>query len=367
MVANTLAPLAAVLPAYVYAEDVNASAEVSVNSDEDATKDKATEGQGSVDKSKEEDKEDEKKEVSVEASEENTSETEENKINETEEQKNDGEATESVESPSAPAENPSATAEENGNEAENNENVIDPEAPDIIEGGGVSNYRPVADIEDNETVEVTDIPMPEIVPEVEAGNSAPVESIEASSVPENVVKEKEYEYLEEGAEVKGSVKEDWKVDGEVAKTIEKVKLGVKYIFPVDEEVSVTFKKLPKLDEDRGYLKIERVKVEDLKLPDDFRTNAEYAFDITIVDENGNPCEDGLMENEKDFEYDLTLPKPKGVEVGVVYIEKDLEEVKEEKLKTEEIKEIEEDKVDQKKDGEKVEVGGLDHFTIYIAT
>ena len=243
MLANTLAPLAAVLPAYVYAEDVNASAEVSVNSDEDATKDKATEGQGSVDKSKEEDKEDEKKEVSVEASEENTSETEENKINETEEQKNDGEATESVESPSAPAENPSATAEENGNEAENNENVIDPEAPDIIEGGGVSNYRPVADIEDNETVEVTDIPMPEVAPEVEAGNSAPVESIEAPSAPENVVKEKEYEYLEEGAEVKDSVKEDWSIDGEVAKTIEKVKLGVKYVFPLDEEVSVTFKKI----------------------------------------------------------------------------------------------------------------------------
>ena len=106
MLANTLAPLAAVVPSRVYAEGTNASAEVSVNSDEDATKDKATEGQGSVDKSKEEDKEDEKKEVSVEASEENTSETEENKINETEEQKNDGEATESVESPSAPAENP---------------------------------------------------------------------------------------------------------------------------------------------------------------------------------------------------------------------------------------------------------------------
>ena len=329
MLANTLAPLAAVVPSYVYAEDTGASDEVSTSLEGG---DKTAEGQGSVDGQTDED---EKAGVG-------DSDTNENKV------------------------------EENGDKIENknpgeDKDVVDPEAPDIIEGGGVSDYRPVADIEDNETVEVIDIPMPEVAPEVEAGNSAPVESIEAPSAPENVVKEKEYEYLEEGAEVKDSVKEDWSIDGEVAKTIEKVKLGVKYVFPLDEEVSVTFKKLPKLDEDRGYLKIERVKVEDLKLPDDFRTNAEYAFDITIVDENGNPCEDGLMENEKDFEYDLTLPKPKGVEVGVVYIEKDLEEVKEEKLKTEEIKEIEEDKVDQKKDGEKVEVGGLDHFTIYIAT
>ena len=51
----------------------------------------------------------------------------------------------------------------------------------------------------------------------------------------------------------------------------------------------------------------------LNLPEEFKTDAEYAFDITTVDSDGND----FMENEKDFEYDLTLHKPEGVEAEVV--------------------------------------------------
>ena len=355
MLANTLAPLAAVVPSYVYAEGTGAPAEVSTSSE---GADKTAEGQDSVDGQTDEDEK-----VSV-----GDSDTGENK------------------------------EEENGDKIENenpdeDEDVVDPEAPDIIKGGGVSSYRPIAGIEDNEAVEVNEIPMPvkgaatessgtepaplpsdtepittieisetEPSPVVEepivAENSAPSENIEPETS-DVKVGEKKYEHLEDGAEVKDSVKEDWNVDGEVAKTINKVKLGVKYIFPLDKEVSVTFTKLPELEEDRDYLKIERVKVSDLNLPDDFKTNAEYAFDITTFNED----RDEPMENGKDFEYDLTLPRPEGEEVEVVYIEKSLEEI-EKGLEAEEIKEVEEDNVEQKKDEEKVEVKDRPFHLIY---
>jgi len=46
-----------------------------------------------------------------------------------------------------------------------------------------------------------------------------------------------------------SVASDWEVDGDMATTKVNVKLGVKYEFPGDKDVSVTFTKLPK-DESR---------------------------------------------------------------------------------------------------------------------
>jgi len=371
MLANTLAPLAAVVPSHVYAEGTGASEEEIVveNKEESASGEEADteETADGQDLTVEEDKnEDEKtKEDDVEASD-----TGENK------------------------------EEENGNEIESenpdeDEDVVDPEAPDIIKGGGVSDYRSVADIEDNETVEVGEIPMPVKVATTESSGTEPatvpsgtepITTIEISETepspvvdpevsvieePVGTLEVKKYETLAEDMEVEDSTEEYWNVDGEVAKTINKVKLGVKYIFPLDKEVSVTFTKLPELEEDRDYLKIERVKVDQLNLPADFVTNAEYAFDITIVDENGDPCEEGRMENKKDFEYDLTLPKPEGKEVEIVYIEKDLEEVlkeaKEGELKTEEIKEISEGKIEQEMDEEKVEVKGLDHFTLFVVS
>ncbi len=214
--------------------------------------------------------------------------------------------------------------------------VVDPEAPDILEDG-VMDYNPINDIE--EVVEIEEIPTPveeEVIPEVEE----PVQI--------------EYEELSDDVEITDSVKEDWTVDGEVAETKEVVRIGIKYIFPLDEEVTLTFTRLPKDEELRSHLKIERVKVEDLDLPDDFVTDAEYAFDITTDMENG------------DFEFDLTLPKPEGSEVEVTYIEKSIDEAKEE-LKDEDIKKVDEDKVEQDEKEDKVKVKDLDHLTLFIPT
>jgi len=299
MLANTLAPLAAVVPSHVYAEDTGAPEKVSTSSEDG---DKTAEGQDSVDG-----KTDEDEKVSV-----GDSDTGENK------------------------------EEENGDKIENKNlgdggDVVDPQAPNILEDG-VMDYNPPNDIE--EVVEVTEIPMPvkgaatassgtEPAPlpsdtepittiEISETEPSPVVDPEVSVVEEPVgtLEVKEYETLTENMEVEDSTEEYWNVDGEVAKTINKVKLGVKYIFPLDKEVSVTFTKLPELEKDRDYLKIERVKVDDLNLPDDFKTNAEYAFDITTFNED----RDKPMKNGEDFEYDLTLPKPKGVDIEVKYTE-----------------------------------------------
>ncbi|MFC1622262.1 hypothetical protein ACFL13_02710 [Patescibacteria group bacterium] len=147
--------------------------------------------------------------------------------------------------------------------------------------------------------------------------------------------------------------DDWEIDGDLAETKDDVELGVKYEFPLDEDVSVTFTCLPKDKEARSHLKIERVKVEDLDLPGDFLTDAEYAYDITTDMENG------------DFEYDLTLPKVEDVDAGIAYIEMSAEKAINEGVGEEDIEEVEEDKVDQ--DEDVVKVGDLNHLSIWIAT
>jgi len=331
MFANTLAPFAAILPAYVYAEDTGAPVDEIVvenkeeSAPEEADAEDAADGQ----------------DLAVE-----------------EEDKNN-------------------VAEENENAIENPvEEIEDPEAPDILEDG-VMDYNPLNDIE--EVIEVDEIPTPVEEPIIEepiveepvieepiveesvveepvviAEDSAPSENIEpeAPVVEEPVEEVKEYEYLEDGVEIKDSVDEDWDVEDEKAETVDNVKLGVKYIFPLDEEVTLTFTRLPKDEELRSHLKIERVKVEDLDLPDDFVTDAEYAFDITTDMEDG------------DFEFDLTLPKPEGSEAEVSYIEKSIDEAKEE-LKNEDIKKVEEDKLEQDEEDDNVKVKDLNHLTLFI--
>lgn len=310
MLANSFAPVLAAIPTYTYAEGIAAPVEVLTKED--------------------------KEEIKVEEKIESESVLKEEKNNET---KNETESQSSEE-----------VSEEN-------------QEGDILEDG-VSDYRPEVEITEDEVKEVEEVSVLKetVNPANEINSNEEVTEATASAeepVLEN--KEKEYKYLENGVVV-DSTREDWSVDGEVAETKKVVKIGVKYIFPLDEDVSVTFTKLPKSEEDRAHLKIERVKVSDLNLPDDFKTNAEYAFDITTFNED----RDEPMENGKDFEYDLTLPRPEGEEVEVVYIEKSLEEI-EKGLEAEEIKEVEEDNVEQKKDEEKVEVKDLDHFTLFIVT
>jgi len=356
MLANTLAPLAAVVPSYVYAEGTNASEEEIVveNKEESASGEEADteETADGQDPTVEEDKnEDEKtKEDDAEASD-----TGENKV------------------------------EENGNEIENKNpgddgDAVDPEAPDIIKGGGVSSYRPIVDIEDDEAVEVGEIPMPVKVATTEssgtepapvpsdtepittieisetqpspvvgepivAEDSAPSENIEPEA-PAVKVEEKEYEYLEDGAEVVDTVGEDWELNEEgFYETKEKVKIGIKYVFPENEKVTVTFKKLPTLDDDRSTLRMKEVNPEDL--PEELRDSNVYAVDITT----------GMVDG--DFEYDLTLPKAEKSKAEVSYME-DLDS---------EVKSVEKGdaSVSQEEDSDLVEIEDLDHMTIFVVT
>lgn len=320
MVANLLSPFAALIPSAAYAEDVPAE-ETSQQVEETSSEPEETPAE----------------EPAEEPSEEQS--TEEISTEETQEPSQE-EATEPeavVETPNEiPADtftvDPEVVTEEILAELPIEEPVtVTEDQPGEILPDGASDYRPEADISENEVIEVQEV----VDPVVEE----PKEEV------------KEYETLADGAEIKDSVEEDWNVDGEKAETKELVKLGIKYVFPLDEDVSITFTKLPKNDSDRSNLKIERVKVSDLNLPDDFNTDAEYAFDITTPD-----MEDG------EFEYDLTLPKPEGTEVQVSYIEKSIEEAKGD-VNTDDVKKVE----GVKQDGGVVKVENINHFTIYVTT
>ncbi|MGI6278603.1 MAG: hypothetical protein ACOYJ8_02230 [Patescibacteria group bacterium] len=161
--------------------------------------------------------------------------------------------------------------------------------------------------------------------------------------------------LEEGAELTQSVNGDWEINEEegFAQTLNPVQLGVTYIYPQEEKVTVTFTCLPENESLRSPLKIQKVKISDLNLPEDFNAYGEYAYDITTDMANGT------------FEYDVTLPKPKNTTAEVSYIEKTAEKIKNqtEPLKENELKLVEEEKTIQ--EGDKVKVGALNHFTIFV--
>ncbi|HOA18354.1 MAG TPA: VWA domain-containing protein, partial [bacterium] len=201
---------------------------------------------------------------------------------------------------------------------------------------GISDYRPE----------------PEITPAVTDTDEVADPVAEAVEQKTGII---EQVCLSEGTEIINSTNDDWNIDSEngYAETKDPVKLGVKYIFPEEKDVTLTFKCLPVNEEDRSILKIQKVKVEDLNLPDEFKTDAEYAYDITTEMEDGS------------FEYDLTLPKPEGVEAEVSYVEKNIEEVISEKISSEDIISVEEENIDQEQNDKKVKISELDHFTIYI--
>ncbi len=139
--------------------------------------------------------------------------------------------------------------------------------------------------------------------------------------------------------------DNWNIDIEkgTAETKDKVALGVKYIFPQENKVTITFKCLPKDEGLRTQLKIQKVKVSDLKLPEGVTPYGEWAYDITTGMADGN------------FEYEVTLPKPENKSAEVSYTE-DVNS---------EVNSIDEGKLSQ--EGDKIKVNSLDHFTIFIAT
>lgn len=157
--------------------------------------------------------------------------------------------------------------------------------------------------------------------------------------------------LAEGTEIINSKNSDWNMDGKnVAETEEEVKLGLRYVFPGNENVSITFTCLP---EKTSTLKIEQIETSDLKLPAGIIAASEYAYDITTKMKNG------------EFEYEIKLSKNKGVEAEVAYIEKSSDEIINEGLKKDDIKKI--NKNDTNNSFDTVQVDDLDHMTVFIPT
>ncbi|OGI22163.1 MAG: hypothetical protein A2808_04030 [Candidatus Moranbacteria bacterium RIFCSPHIGHO2_01_FULL_55_24] len=178
---------------------------------------------------------------------------------------------------------------------------------------------------------------------------APEEATEEEKTPETAC-------LGSNDEVKSSEKGDWDTseDGKVSETKEKVKLGVKYVFPGNEDVSVTFTCLPTDESKLDKLKIEEIDASEIQLPEGMAVASKYAYDITTDMKNG------------DFKYDIVLPKNKEVDdVKVVYVEKSSSEIKEGTLKNEDIKEVSKEDVKSLEDA--VEVSDQDHFSFWFPT
>jgi len=151
--------------------------------------------------------------------------------------------------------------------------------------------------------------------------------------------------------IRDSVEIDWNYNSteDLYETREKVQLGIKYIFPQENNVTVTFKCLPKDESLRTNLKIKRVKTSDLKLPNSTNVG-EYAYDITT----------GMFDGQ--FKYDITLPKTSDSTAEVSYVEKTLDQAKE-NIFTDEIKSIE--NLEQQTDS--VKASNVDHFTIFFVS
>ncbi|KKQ50495.1 MAG: hypothetical protein US70_C0036G0008, partial [Parcubacteria group bacterium GW2011_GWD2_38_11] len=87
--------------------------------------------------------------------------------------------------------------------------------------------------------------------------------------------------------------ETWNVDNGKAVTNEKVELGKKYVAPQNDQVSVTFTKLP---DNPGTLSIEEIILSNEQMQS-LNAVSVVAYDITSSMTNGT------------FKYELTLPKP----------------------------------------------------------
>jgi LPXTG-motif cell wall-anchored protein len=136
-------------------------------------------------------------------------------------------------------------------------------------------------------------------------------------------------------------KDVWSTDGDKATTNDSVEKDVTYVAPQNDQVTVTFTKLP---ENPGTLSIEEITLTDEQI-NSIHALSDKAYDITSSMEDGT------------FEFNLTLPKPKD--------KKDVQVIFAENISSlEEAGVISEDNTKIKTDEVKI---SSDHFTIYVVT
>lgn len=221
------------------------------------------------------------------------------------------------------------------NEETTEEEAVEEEQEGDILEDGAKDYRP---------------PEEEIIEEDGIGDTEEVVETDGVEPEVEVIEEEEVENtvcLSDDQEVVESEEADWEIDGDVAETKDDVRLGVKYVFPLEEEVSVTFTCLPNSENDLSGLKIERIDTDELDLPEGYTSSHEYAFDISTDMEEG------------DYEFELTLPKDENEATKVTYIEKS----RGEDISEDDIKAVDEDKVEEENDS--ITVRELNHFSIWV--
>lgn len=150
-------------------------------------------------------------------------------------------------------------------------------------------------------------------------------------------------------------KEIWDVNGSQATTNDPVELGKTYVAPQNDQVTVTFTKLP---ENPGTLSIEEVELTDDQVVF-LGALSNKAYDITSTMEDGG------------FKYDLVLPYPdKDNDGRVETLNKQEIDADEIKVKFSEDGENFNDvdiKDEVNKNTKTIEIFGLNHFTIFVPT
>jgi LPXTG-motif cell wall-anchored protein len=226
------------------------------------------------------------------------------------------------------------------------------EAETATESAPVQDLNPIVDSTVGTTGEQTPAEENQGAIDLEAGAVENLIPVEEAPAAESVQKEKEC--LATDADIKTSGESDWNVDGDSAKTKDNVKLGIRYEFPGNKEVSITFTCLPKDESKLSSLKIEQIASDKIDLPEGVFAATDFAYDITT---------DGM--DNGDFEYDLTLPKSEFSGAEVKYIEKSAEEVVSAEVKKDELKTVDETKV--KKEDKTMKISELDHLTVFLTT
>lgn len=149
-----------------------------------------------------------------------------------------------------------------------------------------------------------------------------------------------------------SSSDDWtELDSSTYETKNKVELGVRYVFPGNEDVTVAFSCLPENDEDVSNLRIEEIDFNDIDLPEGYVPAYDYAYDITTDMEDGT------------FKYEVTLPTYEDADAELAYVEKSADEVKTDGVNDEELEKV--DSSDVEKDSTKIKGKNQDHFTVYV--